>query len=84
MRNAGGYLFSFDPTGIRQEIDTITCNHCGNVVPIKDKLDNIGGMCRLCMKPVCAGCIENGCTPFEKKLEQAEDRDRMLRSYGCW
>jgi hypothetical protein len=84
MRSAGGYLYSFDLGGMRQEADTITCFHCGTVVPVKGKLDDVGGLCRLCMKPICAACLDKGCTPFEKKLEAAEDRDRTLRAYGFW
>jgi hypothetical protein len=81
---AGGYAFSFDAGGVRQESDTFTCFHCNHVVIVKPNcnLDDLGGMCRNCMKMICSSCLDLGCTPFEKKLEQIEARDRTLRSYG--
>lgn len=84
MRKPGGYAFIFDPDGIRQEADTFTCAHCNSVVHVKPKCnpDDLGGMCRLCMKMVCPKCVDLGCSPFEKKLEIMEKRDQALRSYG--
>jgi uncharacterized protein YprB with RNaseH-like and TPR domain len=84
MRKAGGYAFSFDIGGIRQENDTFTCFHCNSVVHVTPKCnpDDLGGMCRLCMKMICPTCMGKGCFPFEKRLEQVEKRDRALRSYG--
>jgi hypothetical protein len=66
------------------ETDTFTCVHCCRVVHIKPKanMDEFGSMCRNCMKMVCPACANGSCTPFEKKLEQMEKRDRALRSYG--
>ena len=85
MFKSGGYAFSFDPIGVRQECDTFTCFHCNQVVHVKPKCnpDDLGGMCRLCMKMICPVCVNLGaCDPTEKKLERAEARDRALRSYG--
>lgn len=84
MRNPGGYCFSFDPSGIRQESDTFTCFHCNKVVIVKPKCDpdDLGGVCRICMKMVCPECVDKGCSPFEKKLEAMEARGVALRSYG--
>lgn len=85
MRGQGGYAFSFDAGGIRQEADTFTCFHCQKVVVVKPKCDpcDLGGMCRICDKMICPGCVEIGhCDPFEKKLEREEARYRALRSYG--
>lgn len=85
MRKAGGYFFSFDVGGIRQESDTFTCYHCGKVVIVKPKCDpyELGGMCRLCEKMICPNCVDVGrCDPLEKKLERAEASERALRSYG--
>jgi hypothetical protein len=85
MRNPGGYAFSFDPIGVRQEADTFTCNHCNRVVVVKPKCDpaDLGGMCRLCMKMICPDCVNIGsCDPMEKKLERIEASDRARRSYG--
>lgn len=84
MRNAGGYAVLFGPDGGVTERDTFTCFHCNSVVYVKPKSnpDDFGSMCRLCMKMVCQRCANFGCTPFEKKLEQIEARDRARRSYG--
>ena len=81
---AGGYAYTFDPTGIVQECDTQTCNHCNKVVHIKHKMDpaDMGGLCKQCMKFICPKCVGFSCTPFEKKLEAVEARERALRSYG--
>jgi hypothetical protein len=45
-------------------------------------MDEVGSMCRNCMKMVCPKCADGPCTPFEKKLEMAEKRGIALRSYG--
>jgi hypothetical protein len=85
MRNAGGYAFSFDVDGIRQEADTFTCFHCNKIVIVKPKCDpaDLGGMCRLCEKMICPACVDLGrCDPVEKKLEREEAKYRALRSYG--
>lgn len=85
MFRAGGYAFSFDGDGIRQEADTFTCHHCNSIVIVKPHCnpDDLGGMCRLCMKMICPTCVDLGfCDPIEKKLQRAEARDHALRSYG--
>jgi len=85
MRKAGGYAFSFDVGGIRQEADTFTCFHCNRVVIVKPMCDpyDLGGMCRICEKMICPACVDLGkCDPVEKKLEREEAKYRALRSYG--
>lgn len=84
MFRPGGYIFSFDAGGVRQEADTFTCCHCQKVVIVKPKcdVDDLGGMCRLCMKMICPACVDQPCTPFEKSLEREEARDLARRSYG--
>ena len=43
-------------------------------------LEEPGAFCRVCMKPVCLPCHALGtCTPFERQLEIAERRGRLLR-----
>ena len=40
-----------------------------------------GAFCRVCMRPVCLACHALGrCTPWEKRLERSEARDRLRRS----
>jgi hypothetical protein len=97
MRNAGGYsqlicdepkkAVAFDRQGrvITQECDTFTCGHCCVVVFVRpqERPEDVGGLCKQCMKLICPGCTDNGrCTPFEKRLARAEARLDALRSYG--
>lgn len=40
-----------------------------------------GAACRVCMRPVCLACCADGrCTPWERRLEAMEARDRLVRS----
>lgn len=85
MRRAGGYAYTFDVGGIRQEADSFTCAHCNRIVIVKPKCDpmDLGGMCRICDKMICPTCVDLGkCDPLEKKLEREEAKYRALRSYG--
>ncbi len=80
MFKPGGYGFSFDPGGIRQEADTFTCAHCNRIVIVRPKCDpaDLGGFCRLCTKMICPSCVDIGsCDPFEKKLERKEKEYRL-------
>jgi hypothetical protein len=63
---------------------TMRCVHCGGhrIIPAAAKPEDMGGFCRLCMGTTCTSCAGKGCTPFERKLELAEARDRSLRSMG--
>jgi len=84
VRNAGGYAYTFDVGGIRQEADTFTCFHCNTIVVVKPKCDpcDLGGLCRICDKMICPKCVDLGsCTPFEKKLERQEAIYHNRRSY---
>jgi len=79
MFKPGGYAFSFDAEGIRQEADSFTCAHCNRIVFVKPKCDpsDLGGFCRLCTKMICPKCVDIGsCDPFEKKLERQEKEYR--------
>jgi hypothetical protein len=66
------------------EVDTFTCFHCAKVMHVKTKapMDDVGSMCRNCMKMVCPRCASGPCVPFLKKLELEEKRFQALRSYG--
>jgi hypothetical protein len=84
MRSPGGYAFSFDVGGVRQEADTFTCYHCNTIVIVKPKCDpyDLGGMCRLCEKMICPKCVDIGsCDPLEEKLKRAETAYHARRSY---
>ena len=81
MRNAQGYAI-WQGEGKPIERDTITCCHCNAIefvdpppAPMKT------GFCRMCMDHLCQKCADNGvCTPFERRLEQMESRDRLFKS----
>lgn len=66
------------------ERDTFSCVHCNRVVHVRPKasMDEVGSMCRNCMKMVCPKCASGPCVPFMKKLELEEKRFQALRSYG--
>lgn len=66
------------------EFDSFTCFHCGSVkhVQPRERPEDLGGLCKQCMKLICKHCLDKGCTPLEKKLEAVEQRERALRSYG--
>ena len=68
------------------EADTYTCAHCIRVVHVKPGAipEELGSMCRNCMKMVCPECAPKGCTPWEKKLEQWEARERWHRARAQW
>lgn len=97
MRNPGGYATVVSPSptklhldGFRceeigagvYEADTFTCVHCNRVVHVKARTQGDEYFCRNCMARICPPCADHPCAPFLKKLEQAEERDRVLRSYG--
>ena len=72
-----GYAVIYDPSAPTQEWDTITCCHCQKIVLIKKEPF---AWCMRCMKAQCAACEKRECVPFEKKLEAAEARGRLLRN----
>ena len=84
MRKPQGYGVMFGPDGVIEEHDTRTCAHCNTVHKIYPRMkpEDMGGLCKICMGLICSRCVDLGCTPFEKKLEMVEAKDRALRSYG--
>lgn len=86
MRNPDGYMIITDPDargGVALECDTVRCAHCQRIVPIKPgaSASDAGGFCMRCAAAICGPCADHGkCVPFERKLEQMERRDRLLRS----
>lgn len=81
MRKPQGYAVWTGATATR-EADTVTCCHCNAVVLLTAPLDQLGGHCRLCDKPVCAACAGKACVPFERRLEAIERRGRLLAAAG--
>lgn len=83
MRRAQGYATIVDPDRPMVERDTFTCAHCNSIVTVEPMADpsTFGGFCCQCHKHICGSCADNGhCTPFEKKLEEMERRDRFVRA----
>lgn len=90
-----GYATITAPDAPLVEYDTRTCGHCQRVVFVKPGsggtvylLPRVGGGwreemgcgCRVCMKPVCLQCHHIGtCTPWERRLDASERRDRLRR-----
>ena len=99
MRSPHGYLTIVGDTGPQVERDTVTCGHCQQIVPVKpgsaatvylvrdahgQEKEASGAFCRVCMRPVCLACDAHGrCTPWEKRLEKAERRQRLLRAVAA-
>jgi hypothetical protein len=45
--------------------------------------EEAGAFCRTCMHPICLPCCDVGrCTPWERRLEVSESRDRLRRAAG--
>lgn len=67
------------------EFDTMACGHCNRIIHVqaRQRPEDIGGLCKQCMRPICPGCVDRGnCDPLERKLERWEAKERALRSYG--
>jgi hypothetical protein len=66
------------------EADVYFCCHCNRAVHVKPGAvpEELGSMCRACMKMVCPKCAAGPCVPFLKKLDLWEAKERALRSYG--
>lgn len=89
MRNPGGHATWTDPISGVFQMDTFTCKHCNGVTHIKpfEKAEDVGGFCKVCSGIICKDCYNKvmkggGCTPWEKKIEQIEAKERFLRSAG--
>lgn len=95
MRKPQGYL-TIVGVGPQVERDTVTCGHCQQIVAVKAgsaatvylvrdahgrEKEEPGAFCRVCMRAVCLVCDAHGrCTPWERRLEKAERRQRLLRA----
>lgn len=79
-----GYGTMTGPCGTTTyESDTATCRHCNYVWIVRStRMSDAdpGGWCALCRALICKHCAGKPCEPFEKKLDQIEARDRMMRA----
>lgn len=67
------------------EFDTMACGHCNRIIHVqaRQRPEDIGGLCKQCMRAICPQCVDRGhCDPFEKKLARWEAREVARRSYG--
>lgn len=97
MRRPGGYAVIVSPDAQRVnfdglrceeigagtfEADTFSCCHCNRIVHVPPKSQGDEYFCRNCMARICSPCADHPCTPFMKKIEAMEERDRIRRMYG--
>lgn len=86
MREGGYSIWTDRENGrVIGEMPTVTCNHCNRVMRYgkspdgrKVSLDDLGGLCKMCMKPTCGPCTDKGrCVPFEAVLYKTEQTQRL-------
>lgn len=80
-----GYATIVAPDRPVVEFDTQTCAHCNHVYVVRSsdptQVVDIGGGCRVCQHAICGQCADRGgCTPFERKLDEYEARQRLFRA----
>ena len=66
------------------EFDTLACGHCNRVVHVlaRQRPEDIGGLCKQCMRCICPQCVGEGrCFPLEKRIEEWEEAGRRRRMY---
>jgi len=88
MLRAQSYGILTDPSFSQPiERDGFTCGHCQYVVMVEPLCDpaKLGGFCKVCSHLVCPRCYNAimkgaGCTPWEKRMDIAEKRARLLQS----
>lgn len=56
------------------EVHSSKCKHCGTFTefPSMRKMMEYIDFCRVCMEPICLGCVGKGCTPLMKKIDAME------------
>lgn len=70
-RAAGGKLAEFD---------TVNCKHCQAIIRVRTGQQR-GAWCRSCQGPVCpTQACASACTPFLRKVEEAQARQRLWDS----
>ena len=87
MLKPGGYGVIYQPDGKQDEHDTFTCSNCQKVtrVPPMANPDDFGNFCQSCMKMHClrcAGRVGGLCVPFQRVLDEANERAYALKTYG--
>ena len=77
-----GYITITDPGAPLLEMDTFTCCHGNEIVPVKPGMSIADfAWCRKCMKPVCEKEIcQVRCLPWERQMEEMENRGKFRRA----
>lgn len=79
MNRALGHVEVMGPNGSTVR-ETFTCCHCNGIKAVPAPGEPMG-YCQRCHARECVPCatrLEGRCTPFEKRLEAYERRQRML------
>jgi hypothetical protein len=79
-RKPSGYMTITKPDGKVKERDTVQCCHCMYTWMIEPGSGRERGWCGTCGKITCGKKECGVCVPFMKAIEEAEERDRMLRN----
>lgn len=84
MRRPQGYAVITAADGRVHEADTATCRHCNGVFHVgpRQRAEDIGGLCGVCMGIICPRCLGRGCDEVQRKLDRAEASYHARRSYG--
>jgi len=82
---ARGLITVTDGDGRKTERETFTCCHCNRPSLTPPPGAPEVGFCPRCFARECIACAKklNGrCTPFERRLEQYEARQRLFAALG--
>lgn len=79
VRKPKGHVFITDPDGGVAEGDTLQCVHCQMHWVVRPGSGTKRGWCYRCNGPTCGKpqCMGR-CVPFEKAMELAERRAKLL------
>jgi hypothetical protein len=81
LRKAHAYSLTVEPEG-KDEADYLSCCHCQHFWKVVPGSGNTRGWCANCGAPHCGGPNCWTCTPFMKKIEQQEQRQKFFQSVG--
>ncbi len=84
MLRPGGWQFTTGPEGHTVESETFTCKHCNRITAVRprERPEDIGGLCKVCMGLVCSRCVGQPCLTLEERLAREEQSYHARRSYG--
>ena len=80
MGRVGGYGILTGSSAEIEELDTFTCCHCNGVQFIRPGSGTQRGYCFNCNQPTCGKERCLNCIPFERKMEEMENRHRLRKA----